>query len=63
MISASMRFKTPHHSDMTDYLSGDSTQGSKEKRIYRLFKEQEFNEFMEQFIKLLIKIWPEIISC
>ncbi len=24
---------------------------------------REFDEFMEQFIKPLIKIWPEIISC
>jgi hypothetical protein len=56
MISASIRCKTPHHSDMADYLSGDSTQGLKEKRIYRLFKEQEFND--KSFAELLSKFCP-----
>ena len=57
MIFASIRCKTPHHSDMADYLSGDSTQGSKAKRIYRLFKEQEFN--VKVFAELLSQFCPQ----
>ena len=57
MIFASIRCKTPHHSDMADYLSGNSTQGSKAKRIYRLFKEQEFN--VKAFAELLSQFCPQ----
>ena len=56
MISASIRCKTPHHSDMADYLSGEASQSSKAKRIYRLFKDQEFDN--KAFAELLSKFCP-----
>ena len=51
IIFGLIRCKSPHYSDIADYISGDAKSESKIKRIYRIIKKQIFDA--TQFAKLL----------
>ena len=56
IIFGLIRCKSPHYSDIADYISGDAKSESKIKRIYRIIKQQNFDA--TQFAQLLSEFCP-----